>query len=113
VPDNSHYSQALLWSVIDGLDKPISRLSMTSEAELEEVLRKFNATDAAPSEVMHRGQTVHGALEHWAAVQPNAPALVSEARAGAAWPCLRPCSPLLHVFSVVLTRGGAARRGPR
>jgi len=81
VLDNCHYSQALLWSVIDGLDKPISRLSMTSEAELEEVLHKFNATDAAPSEVMHRGQTVHGALEHWAAVQPDAPALVLEARA--------------------------------
>ncbi len=62
---------------------------MTSEAELEEVLREFNATDAAPSEVMHRGQTVHGALEHWAAVQPNAPALVSEARARMA--CRRPC----------------------
>ena len=53
---------------------------MLPEAEVEEVLHKFNATDVAPSGFMHREQTVHGALEHWAAVQPDALALVCEAR---------------------------------
>ncbi len=51
-----------------------------SPAERSLVVGGFNATDAAPSGFMHREQTVHGALEHWAAVQPDALALVCEAR---------------------------------
>jgi len=73
--------QALLESAAAAPDAHIQRLNFVSPAERALVLSAFNATDAAPSEVMHRGQTVHGALEHWAAVQPDAPALVLEARA--------------------------------
>jgi hypothetical protein len=88
--------QALLESAAAAPDAHIQRLTFVSTAERALVLSAFNATDAASSELMHRGQTMHGALEHWAAVQPDAPALVFEARARAArmrgHACGRPAS---------------------
>jgi hypothetical protein len=47
-----------------------------SAAERQLVERSFNATDMAPSQLMHAEQSMHGAFEHWAATRPDAPALV-------------------------------------
>ena len=76
--------QALLESAAAAPDAHIQRLNFVSPAERALVLGAFNATDAEPSEVMDRDQTMHGAFEQWAAAQPDAPALVFEARARAA-----------------------------
>lgn len=56
------------------------RLNFVSPAERELVTSTYNATELAPSELMHSEQTMQGVLEHWAAIQPDAPALVFEAR---------------------------------
>ena len=64
-----------------GPDTPIVRLNILSAAECDTVENTFNATDVAPSELMHAEQTMHGAFEHWAAARPDAPALVYRVRA--------------------------------
>lgn len=81
-------SQALLESIAAAPDAHIQRLNFVSPAERALVLGGFNATAMAPSGFMHREQTVHGALEHWAAAQPDAPALVFEARPAAPRACM-------------------------
>jgi non-ribosomal peptide synthetase component F len=68
--------QALLESVVADPDAPILRLNILSAAERDTVEHTFNATDVAPSQLMHAEQTMHGAFEHWAATRPDAPALV-------------------------------------
>ena len=50
---------------------------------MDTLLRGFNAAVLEPTELLHPEQTLHGVLEHWAAIQPDAPALVYEART---WP---------------------------
>ena len=82
--DGAAGMQALLESAAAAPDAHIQRLNFVSPAERALVLGAFNATDAEPSEVMDRDQTMHGAFEQWADVQPDAPALVFEARARAA-----------------------------
>lgn len=72
--------QALLKGAVAALDEPVDQLEILSEAEAGVLLQRFNATDAAPSELLHLEQTVPGVLEHWAAVKPDAPAVVFEAR---------------------------------
>ena len=81
--------QALLESVAAGPDTPIQRLNILSAAERDTVEHTFNATDMAPSELMHPEQTMHGAFEHWAATRPDAPALVYGVRAHC---CDYPCT---------------------
>ena len=61
-------------------ETPIGRLEYVTQPERELVLRDFNSNALAPSELMHPEQTMNGLLEHWAAVQPDAPALIFEAR---------------------------------
>ena len=70
--------QVLLEGAAAALDEPVRQVKILTEAEVGVLLHGFNATDMAPSELMHPGQTVHGVLEHWAAVQPDAPAAVFE-----------------------------------
>ena len=43
------------------------------------LLNAFNATDLAPSDLLHPGQTLHGLLEHWAAATPDKTAVTFEA----------------------------------
>jgi len=74
--------QALLGGATAAPDGSMDKIAILAEDEVETLLCRFNATDVAPSQLMHAEQTVHGAYEHWAAVQPHAPALISEAR----WP---------------------------
>ena len=68
--------QALLESVVADPDASILRLNILSAAERDTVEHTFNATDMAPSQLMHTEQTMHGAFEQWAATRPDAPALV-------------------------------------
>ena len=63
-----------------GPDTPIDRLEYITQPERQLLLSGFNSNALAPSELMHPEQTMHGMLEHWAAVQPDAPALYFEAR---------------------------------
>ena len=63
-----------------GPDTPIDRLEYITQPERELLLRGFNSNVLAPSELMHPEQTMHGMLEHWAAIQPDVPALIFEAR---------------------------------
>ena len=70
--------QALLKGAVAAPDEPVDQVKVLTDGEVEALLHGFNATDMAPSELMHPGQTVHGVLEHWAAVQPDAPAAVFE-----------------------------------
>lgn len=72
--------QAFLESIVAAPDAEMLRLNFVSPAERELVTSIYNATELAPSELMHSEQTMQGVLEHWAAIQPNAPALVFEAR---------------------------------
>ena len=75
-----HAVQALLTSITAEPNAPIDSLCFVTEAERKALLHTFNATQLAPSELMHPGQTIHGMLEHWAAATPNAPAVRFEAR---------------------------------
>ena len=72
--------QALLTSITADPSAPVDGLCFVTEAERSALLHTFNATQLAPSELMHPGQTIHGMLEHWAAATPNAPAVWFEAR---------------------------------
>ena len=74
--------QALLGAAVAAPDEPTDRLALLSASEVDTLLRGFNAAVLAPTELLHPEQTLHGVLEHWAAIQPDAPALVYEARAG-------------------------------
>ena len=67
-------------SITDAPDTPIDRLEYITQPERELLLRDFNFNTLAPSELMHPEQTMHGMLEYWAAIQPDAPALILEAR---------------------------------
>ena len=75
--------QALLASIAADPNAPVDSLCFVTEAERCVLLRTFNASQLAPSELMHPGQTIHGMLEHWAAATPDAPAVWFEART---WP---------------------------
>ncbi len=75
-------AQALLGAAVAAPDEPTDRLAYLSGSEVDTLLRGFNSTVLAPTEVLHAEQTLHGVLEHWAASQPDAPALVYEARTG-------------------------------
>ena len=66
--------QALLTSITAEPNAPVDSLCFVTEAERSVLLHTFNATQLAPSELMHPGQTIHGMLEHWAAATPDAPA---------------------------------------
>lgn len=68
-------------------------LAFLSGGERELLLRSFNDTDLAPSDLCHPEQTIHGLLEHWAAAAPDAPAVVYEVLA-VAMCCL--CQGLLY-----------------
>ena len=68
--------QALLESVLAAPDVPVDRLGFVSQSERDVLLREFNATDLAPTDLLHPGQTLHGLLEHWASATPDATAAV-------------------------------------
>ena len=74
--------QALLTGIIADPNAPVDSLCIMTEAERNALLHAFNATQLAPSELMHPGQTIHGMLEHWAEATPDAPAVCFEARTG-------------------------------
>ena len=59
-------------------DTHIDRLVYVTQPERELLLRDFNSNVLAPSGLMHPEQTMGGMLEHWAAIQPDAPALIFE-----------------------------------
>ena len=72
----------------------ILRLNILSVAERDTVKRTFNATDMAPSQLMHAEETMHGAFEHWAATRPDAMALVYGVRGhGCGYPSPKPTLP--------------------
>ena len=50
----------------------MDRLAFVSQPERDVLLRKFNATHLAPTDLLHPGQTLHGLLEHWASATPDA-----------------------------------------
>lgn len=82
-------AQALLGAAVAAPDEPTDRLAFLSAPEVDTLLHGFNAAVLAPTELLHPERTLHGMLEHWAAIQPDAPALVYEARI---WPLKpRPC----------------------
>lgn len=68
--------QALLESVLAEPDTPVDRLGFVSEPERDMLLREFNATEQAPTDLLHPGQTLHGLLEHWASATPDAIAAI-------------------------------------
>ena len=68
-------AQALLSAAVAAPDEPTDRLAFLSAPEEDTLLRGFNAAVLAPTEVLHPEQTLHGVMEHWAAIQPDAPAL--------------------------------------
>ena len=68
--------QALLDSVLAAPDAPVDSLGFMSQPERDVLLREFNATDLAPTDLLHKGQTLHGLLEHWASATPDATAAV-------------------------------------
>ena len=72
--------QALLGSIVADPDAAVERLSIVEAPERSILLDAFNATDLAPSDLMHAEQTVHGLLEHWARVTPDKPAALFEVR---------------------------------
>ena len=73
-------AQKLLESITAAPDMPINRLEYITQPERELLLRDFNSNALAPSELMHPEQTMSGMLEHWAAIQPDSPALIFGAR---------------------------------
>ena len=83
-------AQALLNAAVAAPDEPTDRLAFISAPEVDTLLRGFNAAVLAPTELLHPEQTLHGMLEHWAAIQPDAPALVYEARIRAGHSPARP-----------------------
>lgn len=79
------HAQALVNAAVAAPDEPTDRLAFLSAPEVDTLLRGFNAAVLAPTDLLHPEQTLHGVLEHWAAIQPDAPALVYEART---WPLM-------------------------
>ena len=74
-------SQALLGSIVAEPDAPIDRLAIVDAEERASLLQVFNATDLAPTELLHPRQTLHGLVEHWAAATPDKIAVTFEASA--------------------------------
>ena len=74
-----HASQALLGSIVSEPDAPIERLAIVDAEERTSLLQAFNATDLAPTDLLHPGQTLHGLVEHWAAATPDKTAVTFEA----------------------------------
>ena len=64
-------------------DTPIERLAIVDAEERASLLQAFNATDLAPTDLLHKGQTLHGLLEHWAAASPDKTAVTFEVTAWA------------------------------
>ena len=62
-------------------DAPIERLAIVDAEERASLLQAFNATDLAPTDLLHLEQTLHGLVEHWAAATPNKIAVTFEASA--------------------------------
>ena len=94
-------AQALLDSIASDPDMAVDRLDILGPDERERLLVGFNATQLAPSELMHPGQTIHGMLEHWAIATPEAPAALYEVTVvgSAVVSCHLPSSRLLVVVT--------------
>ena len=78
-----HAPQALLGSIVAEPDAPIERLAIVDAEERASLLQAFNATDLAPTDLLHPGQTLHGLLEHWAAATQDKTAVTFEVAARA------------------------------
>ena len=70
--------QALLDAVVAEPEAPVGQLSIIGPEERHRLLKEFNSSALAPTELFHEQQTLHGLLEHWGAAAPDAPAAIFE-----------------------------------
>ena len=92
-------------------DAPVDRLGFVSEPERDMLLRKFNATELAPSALLHSGQTMHGLLDHWASTTPDAIAAIFKVCQRVLFQCYHDCDAnaacLPSLFIVIRFEHGA------